>query len=106
MPRIVSLAMKKKIGGKQHFKCANKPGSNISGLEQYDCSLWKIDDDDKGCFDEAGYKIDHIIKHAISHNDNEENFQVLCKTCHSVKTTNFKMIRNKKDDKKLSLKKN
>ena len=94
MSRKVSGALKMKVAGRQHFRCANEPGSNLVGLEKYDCISWKLDDgNNKGYFDEAGYEIDHIIEHSISHDDREENLQALCKTCHSVKTKRFLMNR-------------
>jgi len=93
--RKVTDALKKQIAGRQRFKCANKPGFTLTGLENYDCPLWKINDDDKGSFDESSYEIDHIIEHCISKNDNENNLQALCKNCHVVKTKRFMQRKNK-----------
>jgi len=51
MPRTLTEAMKKMIAGKQYFKCANKPKSNLRGLKKFNCPLWKINDSDiKGNF--------------------------------------------------------
>ena len=43
----------------------------------------------KGCFDESGYEIDHIVEHSITNDDSLNNLQALCKMCHSVKTKRF-----------------
>lgn len=103
MARKVTEAMKKKIAGKQHFKCANRPGSNTRGLEDYECVLWKINGENKGCFDQSSYDIDHITEHAVTHNDEEHNLQALCKLCHSVKTKQFLMKWNLSDFNKLNI---
>lgn len=90
--RKVSEAVKKRIAGKQRFKCNNSPDKKIRGLENYKCRLWELaDDKDRGIFDESGYDIDYILEHSISANDNEENLQALCKSCHIVKTKKFMM---------------
>lgn len=90
--RNVSEAKKRNVAGKQHFKCANKPGIEIKGLGGYECPLWKIKGIKQGSFDESGYDIDHIMEHSISNNDNIDNLQALCKMCHSTKTKRFLMI--------------
>jgi len=53
MSRKVTDAMKKIIAGKQFYKCANKPGSNINGIRHYSCPLWK-NIEHAGSFDENG----------------------------------------------------
>ena len=84
--RKVSEAVKKQVAGKQKYKCANDPKSDI--VEDYECPLWhKIEN--KGCFDESGYEIDHKVEHCISRDDNIKNLQALCKSCHVVKTKRF-----------------
>ena len=88
--RSVSEALKKQIAGKQKYKCANKPNSNLKNLEDYICPFWNKQDD-SGCFDESGYEIDHIEEHCINGNDSPENLQALCKCCHIVKTKRFLM---------------
>ena len=88
--RSVSEALKKQIAGKQKYKCANKPNSNLKNLEDYICPFWNKQDD-SGCFDESGYEIDHIEEHCINGNDSPENLQALCKCCHIVKTKRFMM---------------
>lgn len=75
--------------------CANEPGSNLKYLENYLCPLWHKDEY-RGCFDEAGYDIDHITEFSIDQNDDFDNLQALCKNCHSVKTKKFMIFDNKK----------
>lgn len=77
--------LKKKIAGKQNFKCKNKPNSNLRGLEDYKCPMWIIND---GCFDAAGYDIDHIIEKYIGGTNEQSNLQALCLSCHGYKTRN------------------
>lgn len=43
---------RKKVAGKQFYKCANKPDTEIPGLKDYKCPLWKINGIEKGDFDE------------------------------------------------------
>jgi len=92
--RKVTESMKKYIAGKQHYQCANKPGSNIPGVDGYECPLWKSTDQERGNFDASGFEIDHKEEHCINHDDSLENLQALCKMCHSVKTKKFMMTRN------------
>ena len=90
MSRNISDSIKKRIAGKQFYKCANNlEQNNIRGLENYECPLWTKSNDNKGCFDESGYEVDHIIEWSKSKNNNEKNLQALCKSCHSVKTKRF-----------------
>jgi hypothetical protein len=103
MSRKVTLAQKKLVAGNQRFKCNNKPGSNLIGLDGYKCLLWMIDGDDKGCFDSSGYDIDHIEEWSVSKNDDTSNLQALCLCCHKIKTKNFLM--HKKNDSKIVEKK-
>lgn len=91
--RKVTESLKKSIAGQQYYKCANSPTANLEKLEDYKCPLWQKVDQNKGCFDQSGYEIDHIKERAITHNDTESNLQALCKSCHSVKTKKF--LRNK-----------
>ena len=94
MSRKISEATKKRIAGRQLYKCANAPNSKLPGLEKYSCPLWQINKRN-GCFDEAGYEIDHIVERCISNNNNNNNLQALCAACHSYKTRGFKMNRNR-----------
>jgi len=84
--RKVSESIKQNIAGKQRYKCANKPGSTLKGLENYECPLWTstIDSENKGCFDESGYEVDYT-----NSDDNSNDLRALCKNCHSVKTKKF-----------------
>ena len=84
--RNVTEATKKKVAGKQLYRCANKHGSNV--VEDYDCPMWS-NEKYNGNFDESGYDIDHIEEYSINQNNSIENLQALCKSCHSVKTKQF-----------------
>lgn len=101
MSRIISESTKKLIAGKQYYKCANKPNSEIRNLEKYMCPLWKINGINQGSFDESGYDIDHRIEFSICHDNSIDNLQALCKSCHSVKTRRFmnnNINKNKKNN--------
>ena len=88
--RTVTEAVKKRIVNRQRHRCANKPGSNLRGLEGYDCLLWKVPDEtERGIFDETGYQIDHKVEFCVSYNDSPDNLQALCSGCHRVKTGRF-----------------
>lgn len=106
--RNVSEATKKFVAGSQRYKCANKPGKNLKGLEKYKCPLWAQMDEDRGCFDECGYEVDHINEVSVSGDNSLENLQALCKNCHLVKTKKFMMkiikkepIKEESDDEEL-----
>jgi len=86
--RNIPEAKKKLVAARQHFKCANRPESNIKGLEGYDCLLWQLTEN-QGIFDKSCYEIDHIIEHCISHDNSIENLQALCNNCHAFKTRTF-----------------
>jgi hypothetical protein len=45
--------------------------------------MWRCND---GLIDESGHNIDHIIEVAIGGTNDSSNLQVLCVSCHSVKT--------------------
>ena len=90
----LSEADKKRIAGRQFFRCNNKPGSILYGLENYECPLWQRNTDYKGNFDGAGYDIDHIIERSIGGTNDEDNLQALCPTCHAYKTRNFRSKKN------------
>lgn len=96
--RNVTQSSKKSIAGKQKYKCANNPNSQIkiNGLENYNCPLWINNGD--GSFDESGYEIDHIIEHSIGGADDNDNLQALCLMCHKVKTKRFLQNRNRKNE--------
>lgn len=69
------------IAKNQSFKCANKPGSNLEGLKDFDCPLWK---ENKGQFALNDYIIDHISNNRINPND-YQNLQALCLSCYKIK---------------------
>lgn len=103
----LSEAMKKRIAGRQKHRCANKPGSKLRYLEDYECPQWKLDD---GVFDEAGCEIDHDLEVSMGGDNSEKNLQALCLMCHGVKTKNFLMDKNaryqrKRDEEKNKMKK-
>jgi hypothetical protein len=87
--RKVSEATKKLIAGKQNYKCA-------AGIPDYQCPLWI--GNNKGCFDESGYEIDHIVEYSMSKDDSIKNLQALCRSCHMVKTKRFMIEKSKKRD--------
>ena len=72
MSRTISEATKKRIAGIQYYKCKNSPGSNLKGLENFNCPLWKVTDH-PGSFTESGYDIDHIEELSISSNNSVSN---------------------------------
>ncbi len=100
--RKLTEGAKKKIAAKQFFKCNNRPELELIGIGNYECPLWKKQDENRGIFDESGYDIDHIIEWCITHDDSIANLQALCKSCHSVKTRNF-MINNNNELKKTDI---
>lgn len=89
MSRNLSESVKRRIAGKQYFKCANSSKKNLYGLEGYKCPLWKIKGIKQGSFGESCYEIDHILEHNESHDDSEKNLQALCLICHRVKTSRY-----------------
>lgn len=94
MRRTVSESLKKKIAGRQYFKCANNPMVNLRTLEKYKCPLWKLNDINRGSFDESCYEIDHIYEFAETGDDSENNLQALCLSCHRVKTKEYMRSKN------------
>ena len=64
-------------------QCANHPENFAMGCKNYLCPMWLING---GFFDESGYQIDHIVEVSHGGGNNIENLQVLCPSCHSVKT--------------------
>jgi len=92
----ISEARKKLIAGKQYYKCANNPKSNIPYLKNYKCVMWIAY---SGNFDESGYEIDHIVEYSVSKDNSDDNLHALCISCHKVKTKRFLMDKNKKNTK-------
>lgn len=99
LERKLSEARKKLIAGTQCYLCANEPNSQLKGLENYDCPVWKKKGKTRGCFDQAGYEIDHIMEHSITADDTDDNLHALCHSCHMVKTKKFLIYRNTKANK-------
>ena len=93
MSRKLTESHKKQVAADQKFRCANKPNSNLKGIGNYECPMWKLDG---GNFDGSGYEIDHIIDHCISQDDSPENLQALCPSCHRRKTRNSTIDRKRK----------
>jgi hypothetical protein len=89
--RKVTEAQKRYVAGEQSYKCNNKPGYHLIGLNDYECPLWGLSGHNKGSFDKSGYEIDHIKEWSVTQNDDLENLQALCLMCHRVKTKNFTM---------------
>jgi hypothetical protein len=79
--RNLSESTKKVIAGRQNYKCANSPGSQI--IQGYKCDRWA---NDNGDFNESGYDIDHIKEVADGGGNEMKNLQALCPGCHRVKT--------------------
>jgi len=79
---------KKIILDRQNFKCANYPGSNLFRIGNPICPLWESKRL-KGRFNEAGFQIDHVIEFSLTSDNNLNNLQALCPSCHTIKTKNF-----------------
>lgn len=91
--RSLSYQNKIKLLLKQQCKCANVPGSKLYNIGDYKpqatfgkCLLWKYEN---GVFDDSGFETDHIVEYALSNDTSLENSQLLCPSCHAVKTKNF-----------------
>jgi hypothetical protein len=96
MEKVVRLnptdAQKRMVAGRQSYKCANNLIDTIKGIETYKCPLWhRTIEDNQGSFDQSGFELDHINELATSGDNSLDNFQALCKSCHSVKTKKFLM---------------
>ncbi len=99
MDKVIRLsptdAQKRMVAGRQCYKCANNPNTSLKGLETYSCPLWqRTVSDNQGSFDQSGFELDHINELSVSHDNSLDNFQALCKSCHSVKTRKFMMKRS------------
>jgi len=64
-------------------QCANVPNMFAAGCKDYICPMWSFNG---GFFDESGYEIDHIIEYSHGGGNEIDNLQLLCPSCHSVKT--------------------
>ena len=67
------------IAGLQHFKCAAPHGKEK-------CPRWLLNKGShlEGCFDEAGFEIDHATPYSVSYRNTE--LQALCFACHGLKS--------------------
>ena len=88
MPKTLSENIKKIIAGRQKFRCANKPGSKLRGLNGCLCPMYQIPGND-GSFNESGYDIDHIIEKHAHGSNHVDNLQALCPNCHAYKTRRY-----------------
>jgi len=88
MIRNVTESQKRRVAGRQRFKCA-------ASIPDYTCPL-------KGePFDESGYEIDHIKELRDGGSNDLENLQALCIMCHRVKTVRMTSAMSKKDTSKI-----
>ena len=71
---------------KQSNRCANTLDNPAIGLRDYICPLWLLYG---GQFDEAGYEKDHIVEVSLGGTNDIDNIQLLCCSCHSVKTKRY-----------------
>lgn len=74
MQRKVSDSQKKRVAGRQRYRCA-------ASVSNYSCPL------NGEPFDESGYEIDHIQELRDGGSNDISNLQALCPMCHRVKTT-------------------
>src|SRR5687767_11349237 len=81
----ISAEVRATVLGRQLYKCANAPGSNLKNIGDYKCPM-HLNPEANGSFDQSGYCIDHIIPHAQHPSNLPEALQALCTACHSVKT--------------------
>lgn len=79
----ISLKIKTQLLELQNGKCANNPNKNAVGCIRYICPMWLLYN---GVFDEAGYECDHIREHSLSGSNDITNLNLLCPSCHRVKT--------------------
>ena len=77
--KIISIETKNSLGD----RCSNNPTKFAVGCRGYVCPMWKIND---GFFDESGKQVDHIVELCHGGTNDISNLQVLCPSCHSVKT--------------------
>ena len=92
--RILSRENREILLIKQKSKCANTPGSNLRNIGNYECRLWKHGD---GTFHEIErFEADHIVEYSLTKDNSISNMQLLCPSCHRVKTRNFSTNKPKK----------
>src|SRR5256885_1651778 len=77
--RYIPNDHKKIILERQENKCANYKGSNLYRIGNYQCPFWSFN---KGYFDKSGYQFDHVIEFCLTSDNNINNLQALCPSCH------------------------
>lgn len=86
------------VAGRQRFSCINKPGSNISGLKNYNCPMWNRKDS-SGIFDESCYKIWNIMKNTKACDDDKPgDLRAVCICCYEVLKLRAEIENEKCDD--------
>jgi len=76
MSRKLTESIKKVIAGRQLYKCANIPGSNIF---KFDCSLW-LNNENRGSFDINGFTIYNKVGNKLFYED-ENDLYAICHSC-------------------------
>jgi hypothetical protein len=90
MIRNVTESQKKRVAGRQRFKCA-------ASVPDYTCPL-------KGePFDESGWEVDHIKELRDGGSNDPTNLQALCIMCHRVKTSRATSAMSKKNAPKIEM---
>jgi 5-methylcytosine-specific restriction endonuclease McrA len=79
--RVIPAAIRHELMSRK--TCANVPGNFAPGCRNYICPMWKSNG---GYFDESGFQIDHIVEVTHGGSNDITNLQVLCPSCHAVKT--------------------
>lgn len=101
---ILSNKQQELVAGRQFFKCANKPGSKLNGLENYECPLWQTKKKEiRGSFDESGYVIDDIDDYGVVLTCEQANLCAFCPDCYRAKEEYFLAVLEE-DKKKNELK--
>ena len=72
----ITPKIKKYILDKQNYKCANNPHNSSINLGDYKCPFWIYNN---GIVDESDFDIDHIEEFSLTHNNELDNLQALCK---------------------------
>jgi hypothetical protein len=95
--RYISNENKEIILKRQNYRCANTPDANLYRIGDFPCVLWE--GTRKGVFMESGYEFDHVIEFSLTRENNINNLQALCHSCHAYKTKDFQrelaLARNK-----------
>lgn len=80
--RKLTESMKKVIAGRQLFKCANVPNSDVL-KSRYSCPLW-TNNENRGSFDKNGFVVNSKINNKID-NATDNDLHALCIYCHRNK---------------------